>query len=295
MKALPLHRVGMAMVALGLVGFAVVRLTPPGDEQHLAFAAQPMSGTGVCDTTGVHVGYATKWEAAPAPGRFVVATATVDSIQQPTCEGATVTVILRHVDGATQQTTDLATASATLATSTTQTLEFAPGPTAQEVNDVFVELRGGTTPIPPECEAMKLKSVLVATTGDDTINGLKGGVLVYALSGNDNVHTSSSGDCVVGEDGNNKVTGGNAADVVLLGDGTNTVVAGSGNDVVKVGDGNNNHISGGNGEDTLYIGGGNNNHVDGGSGTKNVCHIPYPASEFAAHNTVVHRCTVVTP
>jgi Ca2+-binding RTX toxin-like protein len=288
-------RLGMALSALALVAVAAVRLTSPGEEQLLAFAAQPISGTGVCDVTGVHVGYTTRWETAPAPGRFVVGTATVDAIQQPTCEGAALTVTLRHVDASTQQTTDLATATTTVGSGTVETLTFASPPVARDVNDVFVELDGGYTPIPPECEAMKLKTVIIGTTGDDVIKDTKGGNLVYGLTGNDTITIGNQGDCVVGQDGDNRINGGNGDDVVLLGNGTNTVSASAGNDLVKVGDGNGNVVNGGNGEDTIHIGTGNDNTVDGGNGTKNVCHVPYPASHLAAHNTVIRRCTVVTP
>lgn len=291
----PANRLAIGVLVLAVLAVGGSRLSEPNEPRVLGLAAQSTSGTGSCDVTGVGVGYTTAWAPTPAPGRFVVSAATVDAIQQPSCEGATLTVRLRHIDAATQQSTDVAVAQAVVGSSATQTLIFATPPAAADVNDVHVELDGGYTPVPPECEALKLTNIVLGTTGDDTIEDSKGGNLVYTLSGNDTVTTGGRGDCIVGGPGDKRIRGAAGSDVVLLGDGVNVVDGGAGADVIKVGNGNGNVLNGGNGEDVLWVGTGTGNVLDGGSGTKNVCHVPYPVSQLAAYGTVVRNCTVVSP
>lgn len=290
-----INRVAVGVLVLALLAVGGSRLSETEETQVLALAAQKTTGTGSCDVTGVGVGYTTTWAATPAPGRFVVSAATVDAIQQPSCQGATLTVRLRHIDAATQQSTDVAVAQAVVGAAPTQTLAFATPPAAADVNDVHVELDGGYTPVPPECEALKLTNIVLGTTGDDTIDDSKGGNLIYTLSGTDTVTTGGRGDCIVGGPGNKRIMGAAGSDVVFLGDGVNVVDGGPGADVIKVGNGDGNVLSGGNGEDVLSIGTGTGNVVDGDAGTKNVCHVPYPVSQLAAHGTVVRNCTVVSP
>lgn len=291
----PANRVGIGALVLAVLAVGGSRLSEPNEPRVLALAAQTTSGTGSCDVTGVGVGYTTAWTASPAPGRFVVSAATVDAIQQPSCQGATLTVRLRHTDAATQQATDVAVAQAVVGSSPTQTVAFATPPAASSVDDVSVELSGGYTPVPPECEALRLTNIVLGTTGDDTISDSKGGNLIYTLSGADSVATGGRGDCIVGGPGNKRIVGAAGSDVVLLGDDVHLVDGGAGADVLKVGNGNGNILNGGNGEDVLYVGTGTGNVLDGGAGTKNVCHVPYPVSQLAAHGTVVRNCTVVSP
>ena len=289
------NRLAVAALVLAVLAVGGSRLSEPDEARVLALAAQTTSGNGSCDVTGVGIGYTTAWSATPAPGRFVVSAATVDAIQQPSCQGATLTVRLRHTDAATQQSTDVAVAQAVVGSSPTQTLVFATPPAAADVNDVYVELNGGYTPVPPECQALKLTNIVLGTTGDDTIDDSKGGNLIYTLSGTDMVTTGGRGDCIVGDPGNKRIIGAAGSDVVLLGDGVHVVDGGPGADVIKVGNGDGNVLNGGNGEDVLYVGTGTGNVLDGGSGNKNVCHVPYPVSQLAAHGTVVRNCTVVSP
>lgn len=291
----PFNRLAVGALVLAVFAIGGSRLSEPNEPQVLALAAQSTSGVGSCDVTGVGVGYTTAWAATLAPGRFVVSAATVDAIQQPSCQGATLTVRLRHTDAATQQSSDVAVAHAVVGSSPVQTLAFATPPDAAVVNDVHVELDGGYTPVPPECEALKLTNIVLGTTGDDTIDDSKGGNLIYTLTGVDSVTTGGRGDCIVGGPGNKRIMGAAGSDVVLLGDGVNVVDGGAGADVLKVGNGNGNVLNGGNGEDELYVGTGTGNVLDGGAGTKNVCHVPYPVSQLAAHGTVVRNCTVVSP
>jgi len=267
-----IQRIAFAALLLAAAIAAVTRLGAPEAQQQprLITGAQPVTGTGSCDVTGVSVAYTTAWQATPAPAKHVVTTATVDAIQQPPCNGATLKVVLR------QGTTDLGSSIATIGTGTTKTVTFSPGIAAAPVDTVFVELAGGDTPIPPECEHIKLNTIILGTTGNDTIVDTKGANLIYMLTGTDTVKADGKADCVVNIDGGDNITTSNGADVVLL-----------------TGDGNVVHA--GNGADTIYVGNGNNNVVDGGNGNKNVCHVPFPVSEVAAHGDVITNCKVVHP
>lgn len=267
-------RVTSLLAAVALIVATGVWLTrPEANRQTLGVAAQTITGTGICDVTGVDVSYATAWQATPAPGRHVVTTATVDAIQQPSCAGAALKVVLR------QGTTDLGSAIATIGANTTQTVTFSPGTPSAPVDTVFVELAGGFTPVPEECEhekQLKLDSIIIGTTGNDNITDTKGANLIYSLTGADTIAADGKADCIVVNDGGDHITGSNGNDVILL-----------------TGDGNTVHA--GNGEDTIYVGNGNNNVVDGGNGKKNVCHVPFPVSQLAAHGDVITNCKVVHP
>ena len=257
-------------IAAMTVAAAAWLVQPDAQPQQLELGKQTVTGTGICDVTGVDVGYETAWQPSPAPGQHVVTTATVDAIQQPSCEGATLKVVLR------QGATDLGSSIATIGTATTQTVTFSPGTPAAPVDSVFVELAGGYTPVPPECKQIKLDSIILGTTGNDTVVDTKGANLVYLLTGTDTVHANGKADCIVNNDGGDHITGSNGNDVVLL-----------------TGDGN--VVNAGNGEDTIYVGNGNGNVVDGGNGNKNVCHVPFPVSQLAAHGDVITNCKVVHP
>ena len=259
-------RITFALLLVAAVVAAAMRLGP----SDTATAVQPVTGTGSCDVTGVSVAYTTAWQTSPAPAKHVVTTATVDAIQQPSCNGATLKVVLR------QGTTDLGSSIATIGTGTTKTVTFSPGIAAAPVDTVLVELAGGYTPIPPECNKIKLDSIILGTTGNDTIVDTKGANLVYMLTGTDTVHANGKADCIVNNDGGDNITGSNGNDVILL-------------------TGNGNTVHAGNGEDTIYVGSGNNNTVNGGNGNKNVCHVPFPVSQVAAHGDVITNCKVVHP
>lgn len=291
-RLVPVANVGLVTIGVVVVGVAALQFAPRPAPHELASNSQTVTGTGTCDVTGVHVAYDTDWQAAPAAG--VVTTATVDSIEQPSCHGATLKVILRHT-APSAAPTELGTATAVVGTATTQSVVFSPAVPAAEVNDVFVQLDGGATPVPDECSGMKLDNVLLGTTDSDTITDTKGSTLIYGLGGNDTISSGNKADCIVVQDGNNTVSGSSGDDVVLAGNGTNAVQTSSGSDLIKVGNGNSNHIDAGPGDDTIYIGSGVNNVVDGGTGNKNVCHVPFPVSQVSAHGDMISNCKVVTP
>ena len=106
---------------------------------------------------------------------------------------------------------------------------------------------------PQFCEqnATTFASVIIGTSGDDTLSGTQGNDAILGLAGNDSIKGNDGNDCLIGGDGVDRLSGG-AGDDDLYGDeGNDLLQGGADNDVIYGGIGND-IISGGLGNDILY-------------------------------------------
>jgi Ca2+-binding RTX toxin-like protein len=218
-----------------------------------------------CDADGVTVGYTASFE----NGGFRVTKAVVRDVSL-TCQGASVTVILRGDDGEPlgQATTPAEENELLESASVTVSMgDPSEAPLAQSVTSVEVILDGGEVPVPPECMHMTFDKVIFGTLGDDVIGGTAQRDLIYGLSGNDQIDGGPQADCLVAGSGDNVLRGGPGSDVLIGGPGNDTIYGDQGND-------------------TIYSGPGTN-LVDGGQGT-NTCYVS-PQSTVARCQTVIER------
>lgn len=208
-------------------------------------------GEGSCDVDGVDV----VWNAGffSNEGRATVSHATVRGIA-PTCENAILKVVL--LDGEEE----LGDSQMVSTGSSSMTVGFDPRVDAEAVDNVYVELAGGTTPIPQQCRSLKLDRITIGTNSDDVIDGFQLANLVYGLDGADTITGNQQDDCLDGQGGADTVRGGPGKDVLLGGDGVDRLYGDQGNDLLYGGPGND-ALEGGAGNDTL----------DGGPGDHDVC------------------------
>ena len=106
---------------------------------------------------------------------------------------------------------------------------------------------------PPECAALTLTNLVLATGGMAT--GTGGGDLILGTDGADAIEGRGGDDCIVAGDGPDTVWGDAGSDVLLLGGASDIAEGGGGRDT----------IHGGAGDDDLD-GGRSRDSCDGGSG-----------------------------
>lgn len=122
-------------------------------------------------------------------------------------------------------------------------------------------------------------SVIIGTSGDDTIDRLDGfsfyslAATIYGNGGNDTIHGDSGEGDMADGDGNNTIHGGDGNDDIYGGNGHDSIQGGLGNDFIHGGLGNdfiqgndgNDTIHGNSGSDNIY-GNGGNDFIHGGLG-----------------------------
>ena len=105
---------------------------------------------------------------------------------------------------------------------------------------------------------------LIATQGDDVVNGNDWDNIIEGRSGNDDLDGNGADDTLLGGKGDDVLDGGTGADALLGGagndalngeDGNDTLIGGTGNDILNGGDGDD-YLDGGAGNDTLSGGAG---------------------------------------
>lgn len=98
-------------------------------------------------------------------------------------------------------------------------------------------------PVPPQCQGMKFKNVILGTPDDDTLVGTRHADLVFGFGGNDFiggsdvVNGNNGKDCLVGGAGNDVLAGSNAKDVLIGGTGDDVLDGSNGPDKIFGGDG----------------------------------------------------------
>ena len=122
-------------------------------------------------------------------------------------------------------------------------VEFADG--------TFIQSTSMDTNVPVPLSGLSV----LATNGDDVLDGTAEADVIFALAGNDAAYGNAGDDMVHGEDGNDYLYGGTGNDAIWGDAGIDVMNADDGNDVAYGGAGDD-YIYGGNGNDTL----------DGGTG-----------------------------
>ena len=232
-------------VAAIAVAFTVAALTT-GPSTPGSMALSKKQGPVIdapCDVDGVDVSYDSSYRSTPATAGYRVVTASVSGVA-PTCVNATLTV--RMMAGSTLLATGTATASSTVVS-----VPFNMPASAREVTGVQVELAGGTTPIPAECNGITFARFAALTTGNDNDPGSKDNDLVYGLEGNDTLRGDNQTDCLVGQAGTDNLFGDNHDDVLIGGADNDVLTGGSGDDKLYGGPGTNDRCIGGPGKNTF--------------------------------------------
>lgn len=276
--------VPIGLGAVALAGF-VASTSPvdPGDPNldSLERIVQQAPAQAICDVDGVDVSYHTAYRSDPDHGYDVV-DVVVSDVTWPSCSPARLNVALTLIGAtASAQIAKLADASgavvlngpASTATEATVTVPVRIPPSADladaaDAMSVAIQLEGGTTPIPNECNGMRFAKIQVGTLGDDTLTGSNpAGDLIYGLQGADKITSLQGDDCV------NTQAEDSGDDTVRLGNGVNVVTTGDGDDTIAVGNGSKNKISSGGGDDRITVGNGKSNVIHGGAGT-DLCFVP---------------------
>ncbi|MBD2448162.1 hypothetical protein H6G76_13495 [Nostoc sp. FACHB-152] len=78
--------------------------------------------------------------------------------------------------------------------------------------------------------------ILVATNGNDTINGTNNSDVIEALGGNDIIRGLEGSDVIDGNDGNDRINAGSGNDVFTGGRGVDTLTGGGGRDTFQFSD-----------------------------------------------------------
>ncbi len=201
-----------------------------------------------CDIDGVNVSYDVAFQETPTPPGFRVQRVTLEGVSA-TCQGADASVRLYQ---AQPPGTPIASGSATVSNGGGDVaVDVSPDPLASAVNWVEVVIAGGTAPLPPECQGIKVDRTYSGTDGDDTITGSNFNDLMSGNAGNDTVSGGNNRDCILGGEGNDSLFGDNGNDVLLGGAGQDELRGGNGNDVLYGGPGTDT-LDGGPGNDTCY-------------------------------------------
>jgi hypothetical protein len=230
--------IAMALAAVAFAAFVHETSEPPAGGTDVLGATKERAPVinASCDIDGVTVDYQAGFRTSPGAPEYRVVRATVGDVA-PTCVGATVSVSLR------QGTTTLTTATGT-ASAATVALDFTPAPSAKRVDQVAVEIAGGTVPVPSQCQTMGFDQFTSLTPGNDVHAGSKDRDLTYGGDGADELHGDNQADCLVGQGGNDQLLGENHDDVLLGGDGNDVLTGGSGDDVLDGGPGTDRCIPG---------------------------------------------------
>ncbi len=158
--------------------------------------------------------------------------------------------------------------------------------TATTTGNVSITVKTGTAKppcsTPPTIVATLGNDVIEGTPGDDVIRARRGDDVIHGNGGNDVVCAGPGADTVTTGDGNDRIgagtgndtidsgagadllRGGFGRDTLRAGEGNDTIAAGYGDDTAEAGNGRN-RVTGGPGDDHLTAGSGND-RLDGGAG-----------------------------
>lgn len=112
-------------------------------------------------------------------------------------------------------------------------------------------------------------SLILGTTGDDTISGTTGNDIIFGFAGADRITGGDGNDSIYGGDGNDIIDGENGNDTVHGGNGNDNLRGGAGNDTLY-GDAGQDTLEGGVGDDLLVGGAGADTMTGDVYGTGNV-------------------------
>lgn len=110
-------------------------------------------------------------------------------------------------------------------------LDSLDGPNFQNNNSI-IKFADGT-----EWSFDDVKAFLVATNGNDVLEGLNGNDVIHALSGDDYVYGGNGNDTIYGDDGTDVLFGNAGNDILDGGAGNDNLIGGSGNDTYLFGRG----------------------------------------------------------
>ena len=243
-----------------------------------AVPSSPSSvGDASCDDDGVQVSYANSYGTTPPPNGYRVVTVVVSGIS-PSCQGiggqaaAELTVDLKATSAV------VGSAGPTPVNNTTMTLSVDTPPRSAGVDEVYVELDGGSIPVPAECTGMTFDLAIDGTNGRDKLTGDRRRNIIHGLLGDDDITGDDANDCLSSGGGLDRSNGGKGDDVILGADGNDDLKGDAGQDKMYGGNGDD-RVDGTTGNDTLFGGPGNdvvmggvgNDALDGGPGVDE-CH-----------------------
>lgn len=220
----------IALALVLLVAFQWFVVAKPGGAPPAESTPPPFdTGEGSCDVDGVEV----FWDAGffGGTGSATVRSVTIAGVA-PSCAGADLTVTLQedstdvgeYVALQTQVVQDIDVANGRVR------VAFAPFVDARRVTNVYVELAGGTMPIPAECVGMQFKNYTIGSNEADTIQGFQLANLIYGLDGDDTIQGGQQDDCLAGQGGPDTIRGGPGKDVLVGGEGDDILYGEQGSD-----------------------------------------------------------------
>ena len=106
-------------------------------------------------------------------------------------------------------------------------------------------------------------SIIIGTSGNDSLLGTVGDDTIRGQAGNDTIDGGAGNDEIGGSTGNDRLLGGSGNDELFGSDGDDVVLGENGNDLLFGGSGRDT-LNGGSGDDTLFGGGGNDVLIGGG-------------------------------